>query len=220
MEAWNIIWDARDMIVAGLLNTLSLFVLSILIAFVLGCILVYRMEEKGVVERILRALINAMRTVPFLILAYLLYYGLPQLGLKMNAWTAGLVALALYHGAYFAEIMRGHRQVLPVGLVEAARAYGFTPVRLYVRIVLPQLVMKSRSLMGNQMILALKDTALLSIITVQELTAAANSISSTYFISTEVFVMVILVYWGICICIESVLRWVRRFGTRRGFENV
>jgi polar amino acid transport system permease protein len=220
MTEWNILWEARQLFLDGLLATLGLFVLSTTCAFVLGCILVFLLEEGNRLSKVLRVSINLMRTLPFLILAYLLYYGLPELGVRMSAWTAGLLALVVYHAAYFAEILRGCRLVMPEGYIEAAKAHGFTPLRLYLRITLPQLVIKTRPLLGNQLIIALKDTAFLTIITVQELTAAANSVQSTYFIPTQAFVVVIVVYWLISICLELALKRAGRFGAKRGFDHV
>ena len=219
MTEWTILWEARAVFFDGLLATLGLFGLSIICAFVLGCVLVYLLEEGNRLSKALRLLINLMRTLPFLILAYLLYYGLPQLGLRLSAWNAGLLALIVYHAAYFAEILRGARLVLPLGQVEAAKAHGFRPARLYWRIILPQLVIRTRPLLGNQLIYALKDTAFLTIITVRELTAAANSVQATYFIPMEAFVVVIALYWLISICLELALKWANRFGAKRGFEH-
>jgi polar amino acid transport system permease protein len=219
MTEWSILWEARELFIDGLLATLGLFVLSISCAFALGCVLVFLLEEGNRLSMIVRVWINLMRTLPFLILAYLLYYGLPELGVRMSAWTAGLLALVIYHAAYFAEILRGSRLVLPEGYIEAAKAHGFTPLRLYLRITLPQLMIKTRPLLGNQLIIALKDTAFLTIITVQELTAAANSVQSTYFIPTQAFVVVIVMYWLISICLELGLKRAGRFGARRGFDN-
>jgi polar amino acid transport system permease protein len=220
MSEWSIIWEARDLFFAGIWNTLVLFVLSFVAAFVLGCAMLFLLEERTRLSIVLRWVINLMRMLPFLILAYLLYYGLPQLGLRMSAWTAGLIALTIYHAAYIAEILRGARIVLPAGQVEAAKAHGFRPFRLFYRILLPQLVIKTRPLLGNQLIYALKDTAFLTIITVQELTAAANSVQATYFIPTEAFVVVIFFYWIISIALELALKWAGRFGAKRGFEHV
>lgn len=220
MTEWNIVWEARAAILDGLLATLWLFALATLCAFVLGCAMVYRLEQGGLLAKVLRWLINTMRMLPFLILAYLLYYGLPQLGVKMSAWSAGLISLIVYHGAYFAEILRGSRLMLPEGYVEAAKAHGFRPLPLYWRIILPQLVIRTRPLLGNQLIIALKDTAFLTIITVQELTAAANSVQATYFIPTQAFIVVIMLYWAISICLELALRKAGAFGAKRGFDNV
>ncbi|TBU90643.1 amino acid ABC transporter permease [Stutzerimonas kirkiae] len=220
MSEWLILWDARDAFLAGALNTLLLFFVSVSAAFILGAALLYQLEQGGWATRPLRWLIDLMRMLPFLVLAYLLYYGLPSLGLKMSAWSAGLIALAIYHAAYFAEILRGARVLMPEGQIEAAKAHGFTPLRLFLRIILPPLVIKTRPLMGNQLIYALKDTAFLTIITVQELTAAANSVSATYFIPMEAFIVVIAIYWAISICLELALKWAGRFGVKRGFEHV
>jgi polar amino acid transport system permease protein len=219
MTEWSILWEARALFLDGLLATLGLFGLSVSGAFVLGCLLVYLLEEGNRLSTVLRVAINLLRTLPFLIHAYLLYYGLPSLGLRLSAWTAGLLALTVYHAAYFAEILRGSRLVLPEGYVEAAKAHGFTPLRLYLRITLPQLVIKTRPLLGNQLIIALKDTAFLTIITVQELTAAANSVQSTYFIPTQAFIVVIVLYWLISICLELALKRAGRFGAKRGFDH-
>lgn len=219
MSEWEIVWQARESILDGFINTLILFSLSVTVAFVAGCTLAYLLDKRNWLSVVLRWYMNTMRMLPFLILAYLLYYGLPSLGLRMDAWTAGLIALVIYYTAYFAEVLRGARMVMPEGYVEAAKAYGFTPLRLYWRIILPQLVIKTRPLLGNLLILALKDTAFLTIITVQELTAAANSVQATYFIPMEAFVVVIVLYWLISICVELALKWASRFGVKRGFEN-
>ncbi|MBU1329061.1 MAG: amino acid ABC transporter permease [Gammaproteobacteria bacterium] len=219
MTEWSIIWEARGAFLNGALNTLILFILSVLAAFAIGCFTVYLLEARNALSTVLRWAINLMRMLPFLVLAYLLYYGLPSLGVKPSAWGAGLVALAIYHAAYFAEILRGARIVLPAGQIEAAKAHGFRAARLYWRIILPQLVIRTRPLLGNQLIYALKDTAFLTIITVQELTAAANSVQATYFIPTEAFIVVIALYWVISICLELALKWAGRFGAKRGFEH-
>ncbi|MDR8350757.1 ABC transporter permease subunit, partial [Acinetobacter baumannii] len=105
---------------------------------------------------------------------YLLYYGLPQLGISMEPWTAGLLALIIYHGAYFFEILRSQRRVFSGGYIEAAIAQGFSRYAIFRRIILPNIVSSALPLIGNQLIICLKDTAFLSIITVQEITAAAN----------------------------------------------
>ncbi|WP_407292701.1 amino acid ABC transporter permease [Stutzerimonas zhaodongensis] len=220
MSEWAIIWDARQAFLDGFLNTLLLFGLSITVAFATGCLFAFWLERRNPLTWLLRGFIDCMRMLPFLILAYLLHYGLPSLGMRLDAWTAGLIALTVYYAAYFGEVLRGARLVLPAGQVEAAKAYGFTGFRLYRRIVLPQLVIKTRPLMGNLLILALKDTAFLTIITVRELTAAANSVQATYFIPMEVFVVVIALYWLISICLELALKWAGRFGAKRGFEHV
>ena len=220
MIEWTILWEARETILAGLWLTVWLFAVSIAGAFVLGCLILYGIERGGALAWLLRAFVNAMRALPFLVLAYLLYYGLPQLGLRMTAVTAGLVAMVIYHGAYLAEILRGSRLVLSPGTIEAAQGHGFMPRTIFTHIILPQLLLRTRPLIGNQLIYALKDTSFLAIITVQELTAAANAVQASYFIPMPAFVVVILLYWAITVGLELAVKKAGVFGTKRGFENV
>ncbi|WP_249977335.1 amino acid ABC transporter permease [Vreelandella olivaria] len=220
MSNWEILWDSRGVFLNGFYTTLQLFGMSAVLAFLAGCGIVFLLEGSRPRLRVpLRIFIDGMRMLPFLILAYLLYYGLPSTGIRLSAWQAGMIALVSYHGAYFAEILRGCRLTLPAGQVEAAIAQGFSMPGMYLRIVLPQLVLSARALIGNQLIILLKDTAFLVIITVRELTAAANSLSSTYFIPMEAFIVVIGFYWLISIGLEQGIKIIGRFGAKRGFNN-
>ncbi len=186
MSNWEILWSSYDVFLSGFYNTLKLFGLSAVLAFLMGSAMVFLLEGSRPRLKVpLRIFIDGMRMLPFLILAYLLYYGLPSAGIRMSAWTAGIIALVIYHGAYFAEILRGCRATFAQGQVEAAIAQGFSQPQMFMRIILPQLILKTRGLLGNQLIILLKDTAFLVIITVRELTAAASSLSSTYFIPME-----------------------------------
>jgi len=220
MSNWDTVWQMRGTFLAGFGSTLLLFLVAATAGFLLGCLAIYALEGRANPgRRLLRALIDGVRMLPFLIFIYLLYYGLPALGLRLSAWNAGMAGLAIYHGAYFAEILRGARLVLPPGSLEAAYAHGYTGGKAFLRIVLPQLVMRTRGIMGNQLIMCLKDTSFLSIITVTELTAAANAVQSRYFIPVEAFVVAIALYWLLSIAIEALVRWAGRFGRQRGIEH-
>lgn len=220
MTDWQILWAERGVFVDGFFNTLQLFGLGTVLGFLLGAVIVFGLEGAKAPLRItLRIFIDAMRLLPFLVLAYLFYYGLPSLGIRLSSWQAGVSALVLYHGAYFAEIMRSARVTLPPGQVEAAVAQGFAMPTMFLRLILPQLVLKSRGVLGNQLIILLKDTAFLVIITVRELTAAANGLSGTYFIPMQAFIVVIGFYWMISIALEQAVNWMGRSGVKRGFKN-
>lgn len=134
---------------------------------------------------------DAMRIMPFLVLVYLLYYGLLVAGVILDALFVSYVALIAYHGLYFTEILRGARSLFPRGQGESAKARGYKTSVMYRRILLPQLIRCSAPMLGNQLIIFLKDTAFLSIITVQDLTGAATAIHSVYFIPIQAFVVAI-----------------------------
>ena len=220
MNQWAIIWSARDSFIAGLIATLELFIVAAVVGLAIGIVLCYLTEyQKRWLNRVIIAFVSLMRAIPFLILAYLLYYGLPEVGISMDAWTAGLVALMIYHGAYFFEILRSQRRVFSAGYIEAAVAQGFSRYQIYRRIILPNIVSSALPLLGNQLIICLKDTAFLSIITVQEITAAANSVQATYFIPFNAFIVAIGLYWAISILLELLIKRLTAWGAKRGMSH-
>jgi polar amino acid transport system permease protein len=220
MEKLHIIWDNADSIASGTANTLIFFVLCSIISFVIGCFIAFFLDGRGgIAQTVVRGFIDVLRTLPFLVILYLVYYGLPDFGIRLSAWTCGFLALCIYHGAYFAEILRGARSSLPAGQAEAALAHGYTRVSAYRRILLPQMVFKSAPLFGNQLIICLKDTAFLSIITIFELTAAANNIQAMYFAPIEAFITVIAIYWMITLCVEYLIKKLNDRGKSKGLSN-
>ena len=220
MNQWAIIWSARDSFIAGLIATLELFILAAVVGLAIGIVLCYLTEyQKRWLNRVIIGFVSLMRAIPFLILAYLLYYALPEVGISMDAWSDGLVALMIYHGAYFFEILRSQRRVFSAGYIEAAVAQGFSRYQIYRRIILPNIVSSALPLLGNQLIICLKDTAFLSIITVQEITAAANSVQATWFIPFNAFIVAIALYWAISILLELLIKRLSALGARRGMSH-
>ena len=221
MNQWSVIWSARQSFIDGLLVTLELFIIAAAAGLLLGLLLSYVTEhQQRLVNRLITGFVNLMRAIPFLILAYLLYYGLPELGISMEAWSAGLLALIIYHGAYFFEILRSQRRLLASGYIEAATAQGFSRYRTWRHIIAPNILSSALPLLGNQLIICLKDTAFLSIITVQEITAAANGVQATYFIPFNAFIVAIALYWGISILLELLIKRLGNYGKRRGVSHV
>lgn len=219
LQSWLTVWTHADKIIEGFGSTLLLFLLSSIIAFVAACFLAFLIDgTQNFFRGWLRSLLDLVRMSPFLIYVYLLYYGLPEVGIRFDAWTAGVVALISYHACYFAEILRAALVALPQGQVESARAHGYTPFGMYRRILLPQMILRSGPLFGNQLICCLKDTAFLSIVTVFELTAAANDVQSIYFVPMPAFITAIALYWLVSLGIEASLRLLGRFAKIRGLS--
>jgi len=220
MTDWEIVLSEWPRFASGFGTTLALFLISTLGAFLIGMIFVNILYGRNrIARKAVGIYIDGMRMLPFLIFVYLLYYGLPSVGISMSAWTAGIVGLTLYHCAYVAEILRGAWSQLPAGQAEAARAQGHHGYRMFGRIILPQLVLNSAPILGNQLIYMLKDTAFLMIITVQELTYAASSVQSMYFVPLEPFVVALLLYWAMSLSIEGLVLVVNRFAKERGLGD-
>ena len=220
MNQWNIIWESKSIFISGFITTLELFILGAVMSVIIGIFMIYVTEYNNrIINKIIDAFVSLMRALPFLILAYLLYYGLPEIGISMDAWTAGIVALVIYHSAYFYEILRSQRQIFSSGLIEAAITQGFSRYNIYRRIVLPNIISGALPLIGNQLIICLKDTAFLSIITVKEITAAANSVQATYFIPFNAFIVAIALYWIISIQIELLIKQLGKYRIKRGMTH-
>lgn len=220
MNGLKMLWDNLDVFAAGLQNTLILFCVSSVFSFMLACFIAFLLEGRdNFPGKLIRWALDLMRMLPFLIFLYLLYYGLPNFGIRLNVWSAGFIALIIYHGAYFAEILRAARTSLPSGQAEAAYAHGFVNSKMYWRILLPQMVMRSGPLFGNQLVCLLKDTAFLSIITLMDLTAAASAVQAKYFVPLPPFIFVIALYWSITLIVEALLRRLGRRAQKRGLVH-
>jgi len=156
-----------------------------------------------------------MRCVPFLLFAYIVYYGLPSLGLRLDNWTSGLLALTIYNAAYMAEILRGAWASQPREPIEAGVAFGFSNLSLFRRIVLPPLLLAAGPVIGNQIIQVVKDSAFLTIIALPELTHAAASIQSRHYVPFAAFITAVFLYWGLCLVIEAGVTTIDRLAAAR-----
>ena len=198
------VWDHRGLLLDGFLSTVLIALAAAAASLLFGALLsTVLMSPRRPVAGAATALVDAMRCVPFLLFAYLIYYGLPSLGLRLGNWSAGLLALIIYHTAYMAELLRGAWRNLDAEMVEAGRACGFHGLGLFRRIILPPVVLAALPTLGNQVIQIIKDSAFLTIIAVTELTHAATAIQATYFVPFAAFVAAVVLYWLLCLAVEA-----------------
>jgi polar amino acid transport system permease protein len=204
-----VVWGERGLLLSGVGNTVLLSVLAGVCALLLGSLLTPVLMRTARAPMLLaRAFVDTMRCTPFLLFAYIVYYGLPSLGLRFDNWGAGLAALIVYHAAYMAEILRGAWVAQPHAPIEAGHAFGYSGLRLFRRIVLPPLVLAAGPVVGNQVIQIVKDSAFLTIIALPELTHAASSIQSRHYVPFAAFIAAVLLYWALCLVIEAGVRVV------------
>jgi len=213
---FGITWAHRDQLINGLINTVWLSLAGAALAFALGCLIamVLMARAQGLAAAA-RGFVDAMRCVPFLLFAYLVYYGLPSFGIRFTNFGAGLIALTLYNAAYMAELLRAAWSALPREMLEAGHAFGFTGLSLFRRIVLPPVILAAIPMIGNQLIQIIKDSAFLTIIAVPELTHEASSIQATYFVPFAAFVTAVLLYWVLCMIVEAAVAGVGRMAEAR-----
>jgi polar amino acid transport system permease protein len=201
-----VVWDHRDLLFEGLVNTVWIAAVGSAGALVLGALLsTGLMSRRAPIAWIATALVDAMRCVPFLLFAYLIYYGLPSLGLSLSNWSSGLTALVIYHMSYVAELLRGSWRSLPAETIEAGRAFGFHGFGLFRRVILPPVVFATLPTLGTQVIAVIKDSAFLTIIAVRELTHVATAIQAQYYVPFASFIAAVGLYWVLCLAVEGVV---------------
>jgi polar amino acid transport system permease protein len=141
------------------------------------------------------AYVEVLRNIPFIILLFIFFYGLPFAGIRIPERVAGTIALAMFASAYYAEILRGAMAAVPHGQVEAARAMGFTHPQILRDIIVPQMWKFALPPMAGTTTMAVKESSILSTITVSELTYQGLIVQGMTFAPFEVFFAVASLYW-------------------------
>ena len=160
---------------------------------------------------IIQIYIEVIRGTPFLVQLFVLYYGGPLIGLRLDALPAGLLGLTIYGSPYFAEIFRSGFRAVPVGQLEAARAIGMTEPAIVRRILLPLSMVSALPALINFSIILTKETVILSIITVPELMYQVSRMSTETFRFVEANLVLALFFWAL---VETISRVGRRLEAR------
>ena len=190
----------------GLWNTVSITVVSFVIALALGLIFGFmKISSSRIVRGIATVYVSIFRGTPILVWAFLFYFGLPQLtGAPGNVFLAGVATLALNAGAYLTEIVRGGLQAVDPGQMEAARSLGLGWGRSMQRVVVPQAAKISMPSIINQLVITLKDSSLLLTIGFAELLYQAQQIYAANFRTTEMLIIVGAMYFVVI----TLLTWL------------
>lgn len=163
---------------------------------------------------IYRLYVWLIRGTPFLAQLAVVYFGLPVIGLRLEAVEASILSLALYSGAYFAELFRSAWASVPNGQLEAARVHGISRSQVFWHVQAPQAMAFALPLLGNQVILTIKESAVTSIITVPELTMTAGRIVSTTFSYVLPYALLVLSYWLLTSTVAALARTLGQRMTR------
>lgn len=156
------------------------------------------------------AYIDLFRGTSALVQLFWAYFALPLLGIELNAMTVAIVVLGLNIGAYGAEVVRGAIQAVPAEQHDAAIALNFTEHQAMGRILLPQALRAMLPPFGNLLIELLKSTALVSLITLSDLTFQAQLLRGATLRSAEIFALVLLLYFVVAQVISRGMRWLER----------
>ncbi|WP_185984493.1 amino acid ABC transporter permease [Aureimonas mangrovi] len=187
--------------------SLSAAVLGFVIAFPMA---LARTAPYAVLRAGSTVYVEVLRNVPFIILVFLFFYGLPFAGIRMPERVAGTIALSLFASAYYAEILRGAIASIPRGQVEAARAVGFTYPQILRDVIIPQMWKFALPPMAGTTTMTVKESSILSTITVAELTYQGLIVQGMTFAPFEVFFMAAGLYWAFTAILSRLFVLVER----------
>jgi polar amino acid transport system permease protein len=151
-----------------------------------------------------------MRNTPLLVQMFLIYFGLPMFGIVLSGFLSGMLAIALQHGAFLAEIYRGAIEAVPQGQWQAARAIGMRRWQVMQKVILPQAFFKILAPLGNQMVLLVKDTSLVAAIGVVDLTLTGKMIIERSAATFEIFLTIAAIYLVLTSLVGGVTRAIEQ----------
>jgi polar amino acid transport system permease protein len=199
----------------GLKVTAQVCVLGIPLGLLLGTLAAY---ARAGAWRLLRgaalAYVEIVRNVPFLILVYLSFFGLPKIGVNLPAFAIGVAATAFYTGGYFCEILRGALGSLAHGQVQAARSLGLSGWQIQRYVVLPQIFGYLAPATTSLTIMMFKDSSIFSVMSLTELTYQSNLLTADTFAYVEVLGATALIYWLCSVLLDIAGQWSERYATR------
>ncbi|GAB6153849.1 cystine ABC transporter permease [Desulfosporosinus burensis] len=189
---------------AGL--TIELAVLGIAFGILIGLVTALLKISHTPLRFIAHFYIWLIRGTPLLVQLFLIYFGLPQLGITLSAFSSSVLGLGINSGAYLAEVFRGGIEAIPKGQTEASSSLGMGKFLTMRRIIFPQALRIALPSLGNQFIISLKDSSLCSVITMSELLQTSQRFASVTFASLEFYTAAALLYLLMTTVLSAALR--------------
>ena len=208
---FRVIWEYMPFFLEGVRNTFLISIVSIILALAVGILACScRLSNWKILRGLSIAYIESIRSTPLLVQIYFFYFGLPTLGIRIPEIQTGILALMLNSGAYMAEIIRAGITSVDNGQIEAGISSGLNYLQRMRFIVLPQAVGVTVPPLLGQSIVLVKDSALLSLISVLELTRCGQTLTSERFMPTEAFFTVAFFYLCIYFCLKALADWSQK----------
>lgn len=216
---WAIFSDNWGVFLRGAYMTLIIAVISTifgaLIGFFIGIMHTIPLRKKTfkslllkIFNFILTVYVEIFRGTPMMVQAMVVFYGLFAYDIQLDRFVAALLVVSLNTGAYMAEIVRGGIVSIDRGQYEAAQAVGMGHVQTMIYVVLPQVARNILPATGNQLVMNIKDTSVLSVISVVELFFTTNSIAGSTYRYAEAFLIASILYFVMTFIATRILRWI------------
>jgi polar amino acid transport system permease protein len=206
-----------DVLLAGLIYTIILTAVSTVVGVGLGTACAWgRTFGPAWLAVVVRCYVELIRNTPFIVQLFFIFFGLPALGVKLNETTAAFLAMVINLGAYSAEIIRAGIQAVPRGHIEAGDSLAMTRFEIFRYIILKQAFQKIYPALSSQIIIVMLGSSVVSQISAEDLTYAANFIQSRNFRAFEVYVVAAIIYLLLAIATRFILRRIGRLIFPRG----
>lgn len=203
--------DYAGDLASAVLQTVEFTIAGFLGAVVIGLfVAVLRLTPWTAVRGVARIYTETFKNLPLVTEIFLVYFGLATIGIVLNVFVAGAISLAIFYGAYLSEIFRGGLQGVGRGQREAAQAVGFTPLRAFGLVVLPQATRLALPGTSTMLVDLLKGTSLLTFIGGAELMNEGRTIVSNTFASLEVYIVVGAIYFAMCFPLSHLVLTLER----------
>ena len=191
------VWAGWRNLLQGGLVTVEITAVSLALGCVMGLLVgMGRLNpERRVVYALCTSYVAAIRGTPLLVQLFLLFFGLPHFGILLPAFVCGVIGLGIYSGAYVSEIVRGAIQSIDRGQMEAARSVGMSYGTAMRSIILPQALVRMIPPLGNEFIALIKNSALVSLLTIHDLMHEGQKIISVSYRSLEVYLAIAVMYF-------------------------
>lgn len=204
---WEYAWSTLPILRDGFIVTIQASLMASVLALAFGLILaIVRYMEIPILGRVATAMVHFLRGTPLIVQLYVLFFVLPTYGIRMSALVTGVLGLGFYASAFMAEVYRGTIEAVPAGQWEAARTLGMSKRHQWRRIILPQAALMAIPMLGNYLILMFKESALLSVITVEELLHEARALGLETFRSFEPLTIAGLLFLSVSYPAAKLLR--------------
>ncbi len=206
----------KGLLLEGLLITLKISSISLVLSFILGFLSAFaRLSSSPMLKSISWLYVETIRNTPLLIQIFLIYFVISPV-FNIPAFTSAVIALSLFEGAYSSEIIRSGIINVPKGQFEAAQSIGMSIPVIYIKVIIPQMLRQTLPMLAGQSVSLIKDSALVSTISIYDLTMQGQRIVSETFLTFEIWFAVALCYLVITASLSFI---IRRFENQLKFIN-
>lgn len=186
---WQVLIDHAGALFAGLLISIEVSLLAFLFSFVIGVIVAtMRVTPHRAISALGTAYVEFVRNIPLLVVIFFFYFGLPSVGIRLDGFWSGVCGLSIYTGAFFAEAIRSGILTVSHGQLEAAQASGLSYVEAMRYVILPQAIRVTIPPIGNTALNMIKNSSLVSTVSVADILGTANLLGGRTFAYTELLI--------------------------------